>query len=231
MSESSSVRPTTVKAHVIVADLDFPSLDDAVAHHLLRVLRLRPGDIITATDGCGGWRPLRLADAAGGIEIGGGVEVIPRPSPLLSVAFAITKGDKPELVVQKLTELGIDRIVPFVSERSVVRWEPGKVVRNVERWRSVAREAVQQSRRVWVPEITDMAELGDLVEGGAARADFGGSRLAASTCRFVAVGPEGGWSDSERALLSSAVSLGDGVLRAETAAVVAGALLRARWRE
>lgn len=224
------VTPVTAKAHVIVADLDAPLLDDASAHHLLRVLRLRTGDSITATDGRGRWRALRVADTAGGIDVLSAVEVTARPSALLSVAFALTKGDKPELVVQKLTELGIDRIVPFVAERSVVRWEPAKAARNLDRWRAVAGEALQQSRRVWLPEITDLVDVDALAAFGAARADLGGRSFDESTCRCVAVGPEGGWSDSERARLSVSVSLGDGVLRAETAAVAAGVLLRRRWQ-
>ncbi len=91
----------------------------------------------------------------------------PALAPALTVAFAPTKGERPEWVVQKLTELGIDRIVPLVSERSVVRWEGGRGQKAVERLRRVAREAAAQCRRVWLPEITDVVHFADLSGLGA----------------------------------------------------------------
>src|SRR4051812_45237865 len=85
-------------------------------HHLIRVLRLRVGETVTVADGAGGWRPYALgAIAPGGavrLDATGEPGVEPVMTPRLAVAFALTKGDKPELVVQKLTELGVDRILP-----------------------------------------------------------------------------------------------------------------------
>ena len=92
--------------------------------------------------------------------------------PGLTVAFAPTKGERPEWVVQKLTELGVDRIVPLISERSVVRWAGERGAGAVERLRRVAREAAAQSRRVWLPDV----ECGDEVRrSGRSRADPGRS--------------------------------------------------------
>jgi 16S rRNA (uracil1498-N3)-methyltransferase len=127
--------------------------------------------------------------------------------------------------VQKLTELGVDRIVPFSAERSVARWEGERAVRHVERLRRVAREAAVQSRRSWLPEVAPLATLSSvLAQPGAVMADPAGGppSLASPT---IVVGPEGGFADRERALARGAVRLGPHVLRAETAAITAGALL------
>ena len=209
-------------AHVLVDDVEAPALDEDARHHLQRVRRLRPGTSVTVTDGRGRRRACRLVED--GLEPDGPVELVPRPDPPVTVAFALTKGDKPELVVQKLTELGVDRIIPFRAERSVVRWDEARAAHNAERWRAVARAALEQSLGCWLPEVADVADVDHLVTLGAARADRHGSppSLARSV---VAVGPEGGWSDTERERLPEAVGLGQQVLRAETAALTAGMLL------
>jgi 16S rRNA (uracil1498-N3)-methyltransferase len=142
------------------------------------------------------------------------------------VAFALVKGDKLELVVQKLTELGIDRIVPFRADRSVVRWEPTKAAKAVARLRAVAASASMQCHRPHLPVVEEVTDLGRLVAAGAALADRGG--VPPSLDRpLVAVGPEGGWSDAERALDAPRVALAGHVLRAETAAITVGAVLSA----
>jgi 16S rRNA (uracil1498-N3)-methyltransferase len=128
-----------------------------------------------------------------------------------------------------LTELGVDRIVPFMAKRSVVQWEDEKSARNVARWRVIAREAVQQSRQAFLPEISEVRTVADLATaGGFWRADRGGEVLGETSCRAIAVGPEGGWDPSEREILFPAVALGSTVLRAETAALAAGVLLTLR---
>ena len=117
-------------AQVFVDDPAHPVLADEDVHHLGRVLRLRPGEEVIAADGRGRWarttwrgeaalEPLRDGAGVGG---DGAVQFEARAEPALTVAFAPVKGERPEWVVQKLTELGIDRIVPLLSERSVVRW-------------------------------------------------------------------------------------------------------------
>ena len=107
-----------------VADVSAPILDDADAHHAARVLRLRDGEVLSVGDGAGHWRRGRWTGR--GIEPDGEVMVEPPVVRPVAVGFALVKGSKPELVVQKLTELGVDRIVPFTAARSVVRWDPGR---------------------------------------------------------------------------------------------------------
>jgi 16S rRNA (uracil1498-N3)-methyltransferase len=149
-------------------------------------------------------------------------------SPVLTVAFAPTKGERPEWVVQKLTELGVDRVVPLVSERSVVRWSGARGQAAVQRLRRVAREAAAQCRRVWLPEIAEVMRFDALAGLGApgdvVLAQLSGDRLRASD-QVVAVGPEGGWSVAELASGLPTVGFGLSVLRAETAAVTAAALM------
>jgi 16S rRNA (uracil1498-N3)-methyltransferase len=180
-------------------------------------------------DGRGG---LRACTYAGG----GVVEPVDEPSweaapsPALAVGFALVKGDRPEWIVQKLTECGVDRIVPFVAERSVVQWEGSKAERNAERLGRVAREAAMQSRRRWLPVVEAVAPFASAVAGPGAnwvRADVDGAEAPTLAQPSILVGPEGGWSEAERAAVPTAVGLGPTVLRAETAAVAAGVLLSA----
>ncbi|MBW8826619.1 MAG: 16S rRNA (uracil(1498)-N(3))-methyltransferase [Acidobacteria bacterium] len=211
-------------AHVFVEDLDAPMLGDADRHHLERVLRTRVGDALTASDGRGRWASFRLG-SAGRLIADGEIVTDPSPTPAVTVGFAVTKGERPELVVQKLTELGVDRMVPFLAARSVARWEGDRAARHVVRLRAVAREAAMQSRRSWLPTVDDVRGFAEVVAiPGAAMADAGGA--APSLARpTVLVGPEGGWSDDERAAGLPTVGLGPHVLRAETAAIAAAAAL------
>ena len=186
------------------------------------MLRLRPGDEVTVSDGAGGRLRCRFGPA---LEPMGEVERVPRPFPEVAVAFAVVKGERPEWAVQKLTEIGVDRIVPLVTARSVVRWPLGEAGGQLARLRRVAREAAVQSRRVWLPVVDEVRPFETVAgEAGAALAHPGGAppALARPT---VLIGPEGGWDDSELAAGPALVGLGPAVLRTETAATVAGALL------
>jgi len=212
--------------HVFVADLDAPALDDVDRHHLERVLRTRPGEEVTVSDGRGGWRRCTFA-AGGGLRPEGPVEHRAAPSPPITIAFALTKGDKPELTVQKLTELGVDRIIPFVAFRSVTRWDDERGARHVDRLRKVAREAAMQCRRAHLPAVDDVVDFATVAAlPGAALADAGGAPPDLGH-PVVLVGPEGGWADEERAGGLPTVSLGEHVLRSETAAMAAATLLTA----
>jgi 16S rRNA (uracil1498-N3)-methyltransferase len=214
-------RLRTSAAHVLVEDLDVPTADDAVAHHLRRVLRLREGEPVTATDGRGRWRACRVR--AGALEPDGPVESVAAPSSPLTVAAAVPKGDRAERLVRQCTEVGVDRIVLLTAERSVVRWDDERAARHGERLRRVAAEAAMQSRRVWLPELAGpVAALSVLP--AAAVAEPGGHPLGPADTT-VAIGPEGGWSEDELAVAAARVGLGPNVLRVETAAVVAAALL------
>jgi 16S rRNA (uracil1498-N3)-methyltransferase len=214
-------------AHAFVPALGAPVLDDDDRHHLERVLRLQPGQAVTVSDGRGGWR-LCAWRAGGSLDPTGPEEVEAPADPPVTVAFALTKGERPEWVVQKLTELGVDRIIPFRAARSVVRWDDGKAAEHAERWRRVARQASMQSRRARLPEVEAVVAFADVVAaaatGAAALAAPGGGAVTLDR-PTVLVGPEGGWDDGELACGLPAVGLGPTVLRAETAAMAAAVVL------
>ena len=212
-------------AHVFVEDLDALVLDPDDDHHLRRVLRLRAGEDVSASDGRGGWRPCTWTEA--GLEPAGEAGRSPAPTPAVTVGFALTKGDRPEWVVQKLTEAGVDVIAPFTAERSVVRWDGDKAARQHVRFARVAREAAMQSRRTWLPTVALLAsfaelvaELGDTV----ALASPGGPGPTLDRPALL-VGPEGGFSPAELGRGLPTVGLGPTVLRAETAALATGLVL------
>ena len=143
----------------------------------------------------------------------------------MTVAFAVVKGQRPEWAVQKLTEIGVDRIVPLLAARSVVRWPPGEAGTQVARLRRVAREAAMQSRRVWLPVVDGVTPFPALaVEPGVALAHAGGDKPTLGR-PVVLVGPEGGWDDTELGAGLALVDLGPSILRTETAAMVAAAFL------
>lgn len=217
-------------AHVVVDDLGAPQLSGDDEHHLARVLRLRDGERVSATDGLGSWRWCRWT--SGGLEADGDIGATPRDVPEVGVAFAIVKGDRLDWIVQKLTEIGVDRLIPLAAERCIVRWDADKAAAQTERMRRIVREAVMQSRRVWVPEVGSLTPAASLLAApGVLRADLDGvpldtlDPLNPSAPTVVAVGPEGGWSPTERSSGGPTVTLGNTVLRAETAAIAAGVLL------
>ena len=209
--------------HVLVDDLDALDIRTDDRHHLDRVLRVRAGDPITVGDGHGGWQPFYW----GPMPTPAGERCqVAAPAPRVGVAFALIKGGRPELVVQKLTELGVDDIRPFVAARSVVRWDTDKAARNAERLSRVAREAVMQCRRAWVPTVHAVTEFAEVAElRGAAMADMGGAPFNGQTTLLI--GPEGGWGEDEQRASIPRIALSDAVLRAETAAICAGVVLAA----
>jgi 16S rRNA (uracil1498-N3)-methyltransferase len=217
-------------------------LDDHVVltgeegHHLQRVRRIREGEIVTGADGWGRWRVYEVTSTGSGeLVLDAATEVGHEPHlvPALTVAVSLTKGEKPELVVQKLTELGVDRIVLVAAARSVVRWDDAKAAANLERLRRVAREAGQQCRRARVPEVDGPVAPGDLA-GHPGLVVAGPDGVPAPELRFprggewmVAVGPEGGFDATELDQFGDAprLAVGGFVLRAETAAIAVAAAL------
>ena len=212
-------------AHVFVDQLDTPTLGDDDQHHLGRVLRLRDGESVTASNGRGQWRACVWRDGA--LEVAGEVVASAPPSMRCSVAFTPVKGDRNEWAVQKLTEIGIDEVIILApTQHSVVRWSDAD--KQLRKLRVVAREAAMQSRRVWLPNIVGLAELHEVCAGeGAAVADPNGVALHAGLS-LVVVGPEGGFAEDELPASVPRVQLGDTILRAETATLVAATLLVAR---
>ena len=188
------------------------------------MLRLRPGDELTVSDGAGGVLRCRFGPASA-LEPVGDVERVPRAAPPVTVAFALVKGERPEWAVQKLTEVGVDRIVPLVTARSVVRRPQGERGGAGVRLRRVAREAAVQSRRAWLPTVDPVTPFAAVAgEPGAALAHPGGGPPSLDRTVLL-IGPEGGWDEDELATGLPRVGLGPAVVRTETAAVVAGALL------
>jgi 16S rRNA (uracil1498-N3)-methyltransferase len=211
-------------------------------HYLGEVLRLGPGAEVEVFDGLGGRYPGRLEDGLETVALGPREESGARPAEI-ALLFALAKGEKMDLVVQKATELGVARIVPFSAERSVVRLEGAKGGERVRRWTKIAEEAARQCGRADVPVVTPPLSLGAALAAlprGTVSFVFhpGGMPLpaieTAGAAVFAAVvGPEGGLTPAEVEACSRAgaaqASLGPRVLRAETAAIVAVALLQARF--
>ena len=211
-------------AQVFVDDLSECAIDEEDVHHLARVLRLRTGEVVVASDGKGSWRACRFTGSPPWLEAQEAIATVEQPTPGVTVAFTPVKGDRPEWAVQKLAEIGVDRIVVLRSERSVVTWEGQRAERAIQRLQKIARQASAQSRRAWIPEVVGVTGISDLAaDGPVALAERGGGRplLGMPVC----IGPEGGWTSRELALASETVDLGHGVLRAETAAVVLAALV------
>ena len=221
--------PATIKAaaQVFVADLSNCEPEAEDAGHLSKVLRLRRGEVVVASDGAGNWRRCTYTGRSPWLEPAAEPVSVDRIRPCVDVAFVPVKGDRPEWVVQKLTEIGVDRIVVARSTRSVVVWEDGRAEHSMRRLAKIARQAAAQSRRAWIPAVEGVADLAslaaanDLVLAQPLSAPTSVGSLLGS---LVCVGPEGGWTAEELEMAGTQVDLGDAVLRAETAAVVVGAI-------
>lgn len=209
-------------------------------HHVRRVLRRSAGAALELCDGAGRTARGRLTEDA--VELTATPVLFEPPATTIEVVHALPKGRKLDEVVRVLTELDVDRIVPVGAERSVVSLDGPKRAKAGDRWRAVARSAVEQARRPWLPTVEDpttldavppadadtlllVAHLGAAT--GLATAVAGGTPARV----VVAIGPEGGWSDDEVAALLDrggvGVHLGDAVLRTEHAATVAVAVVAA----
>ena len=214
-------------AHVFVESLDAPELSAEDEHHLRRVLRIRDIDAITVGDGAGGWIVANLLST--GVSIGSPPTFEPAP-PRAAVLSAIPKGDRPEWIVQKLTEVGVTSMGFIHCARSVVQWDATRRLRQMERLRRVAREAAMQSRRLWLPQLCDVVPFEEAIKSiNGAIADPDGDDLDA-VVDTVLVGPEGGFTEGELGAAARRVSLSANVLRVETAALTAAILLTQRHK-
>lgn len=222
----------TSVAHVFVESLEQPILDDVDLHHLRRVLRVRDSDTVSVSDGAGRWQTGRLRCEVFAPD--GPITTEPEAAAV-TIATAIPKGDRVEWMVQKLTELGVGRIVLVDFTRSIVRWHGERAAKQVERLRRISREAAMQSRRVRLPVVEGPVPFGVVVAAGASGmvlADPDGDLPALDGWHTIVVGPEGGLTPEELGCGLPAVSLSTNVLRIETAAVAAAVLAeraRARW--
>ena len=232
------------EALFFVDDLVHPVIRDEDVHHLVDVLRPRIGQYLALSDGKGSWRkavitalPTQQRRSRGRSLTEDGLaldlEVIiagPRDQMAeLTVAFAMPKGDRLDLVVQKLTELGIDRIVPLITRRTVVRLDDHLRARRTDRLNRVAREACSQSRRLCLPVVFEPQELAQFLDGANTRSVFAepGGGVLDATVRCVIIGPEGGFDPGELPEGAEFVGLGPNILRVETAAISAATLLSA----
>lgn len=215
-------------AHVFVDSPAAPVLSKDDQHHLERVLRLRDGEIVTCSDGKGAWSVCEWHN--GVVVLQGDVHTEQQVTPLLTVAISPVKGDRTDLVVEKLVEIGIDNIVVLQPvERSVVRWHADKIPQVMQRYQRIVRAAAMQSRRVFLPTLTGPVALAEVLGPQVALAEPGGTAVAGDFTTLV-IGPEGGFSPAEVQLAPVLADLGPAVLRAETAAMVGAARMVAHWR-
>jgi 16S rRNA (uracil1498-N3)-methyltransferase len=240
-----------VTAPVFLADradlrADTVTLTGAEGRHAATVRRIRPGERVDVADGAGLIAECVVTDVGTG-SVTMAVQArrdVPAPEPRIVVVQALPKGDRAELAVETMTEVGVDVIVPFAAERCVARWPAGdRAAKALTRWRSAARAAAKQARRARIPEVTELATAAEVATRlkSAARAVVLEPGVDQALARLdlpgrgdvvLVVGPEGGLSPAELAEFTAAgavpARLGDSVLRASTAGAAAAAVLMAR---
>ena len=211
----------------------------AHAEHLSRVLRARVGQEfdISTDQGVRRGRITSIHEDRIEFELG---EEVPAATELpVTLALSVFKFDRIEWAIEKCTELGVKRIVPVIASRTEAHLAAAATKR-VERWRRIAREAAEQSRRAHSPDIVEPLKLGKILEMESdlriVLAEFNAStslkealQNAAGRSILIAIGPEGGWTDAEHQAFTEtgwiAASLGGTILRAETAAMAAMAVV------
>lgn len=214
--------------------------------HAATVQRLQPGESVMLADGLGRLAHGTVMEVPAKDELVVSIVAIteaPPPSPRLIVVQAIPKGERGELAVEMLTEVGVDVIVPWAASRCVAVWKGDKIEKGVEKWKATARESAKLARRSRTPQLSALASTDDVVrlirntspawvlhEDGEAR--LSGKTMPMSGDIVLVVGPEGGVSPDELARFSEAgaevVRLGPSVLRTSTAGAVAAGIVLAR---
>ncbi|GAA1625193.1 16S rRNA (uracil(1498)-N(3))-methyltransferase [Actinoplanes couchii] len=223
------------------------TLDGPEGHHAATVQRLRVGESLILADGRGGTAHAQVAAVGrGSVDVAVlSTAAEPAPDPRLTVVQGIAKGDRGELAVQAMTEVGVDEIVPWAASRSVAQWRGDRGFKARDKWASTAREAAKQARRSWLPVVSgdpdcSTKQVATRLAGAAAAFvlhEEATERLTATALPesgeiVLVVGPEGGISDAEldvfRAAGATPVKLGNAVLRTSTAGVAALSVLSAR---
>lgn len=224
------------------------ALPEFAARHVGRVLRCRPGDELTLFDGRGGEFAATVEQVSKrGVVVNVGAHRERDTEAALPVHLfqGLSRGDRMDTVVQKATELGVARITPLVSEHTVVRLDDERAGKRLAHWRRVAASACEQCGRNRLPRVDPPAKLACVLgaapaagtlrlllspEAGVGLRQPGRERPAAVE---LLIGPEGGFSAAEAALAAEAgfegISLGPRILRTETAAIAALALVQAAW--
>ncbi len=222
---------------------DLVVLDGDEGRHAATVKRIRVGEEIVLVDGAGTSATCTVT-AAGKASLDlqvVAIEHADRALPHVTVVQALPKGDRGELAVEVLTEIDVDRIVPWAASRSVAVWKGERASKGLAKWRAVAQTATKQARRSWLPEVSDLASTQDVVAliaeadlavvlHEAADQPLADLPLDGVASIVVVVGPEGGISDEELEAFAGAriVRLGASVLRTSTAGVAAVAALLSR---
>ncbi|MBK7723070.1 MAG: 16S rRNA (uracil(1498)-N(3))-methyltransferase [Austwickia sp.] len=232
---------------------DLVVVEGPEAHHALRVRRVVPGEVVRLADGAGaGVRGLVEGTDGGALAVR--VDAVLRdadPGPTLVLVQALAKGGRDELAIEAATELGVDEVVAWSAERSVVRWRADREAKSLEKWQRVVEAAAKQARRLSDPRVVGPWTTSRLAErmratvagggsayilDGQAQEPLAGRRPPASGEVLIVVGPEGGVSDLELATFvacgGTPVRLGAPVLRSSTAGPAALAVICAatRWR-
>jgi 16S rRNA (uracil1498-N3)-methyltransferase len=220
-------------------------LDGPEGRHAATVQRLGVGERLVVTDGTGtsaGGLVVRADHDRLEVEIGD-VVIEPPPQPRLVVVQALPKGDRGELAVATMTEVGADVVVPWAAARCVVRWDGARGEKALARWRATSRESAKQSRRSRFPEVSGVATTRDVVErlhdaalaavlDEEAAAPLGAAAVPEAGDVVLVIGPEGGISAEELAAFeaagATAYRLGPSVLRTSTAGAVGAGVLLAR---
>ena len=218
-------------------------LTGAEAKHA-HVKRIAPGEHIMLIDGQGTTAVTRVTSVGAG-RVDGVVEkqqIVPQPTPRVTVVQAVPKGERAELAVDLAVQAGADRIVPWISHRTIARWPANKQAKQVEKWRAQALASAKQARRAWVPEVRDPVttnQLADLLRDAELALVL--HEDATDSIRdvefgedvWLIVGPEGGIGDDELEVLGARpVRLGPEVLRTASAAfagLCAIGALTSRW--
>lgn len=220
-------------------------LDGPEGRHAATVRRIQAGERIQLSDGVGGLAECTVVGAERdqlALTVQRRSQLVP-PDPRFVVVQALPKGDRGELAVDLLTEVGVDEIVPWSSTRTVTQWRGERGARALSRWRSTAREAAKQSRRAWIPYVTELhstRQVCALIAGSAAalvldhdaHQPLAEVTLPASGDIVLVVGPEGGLTEGEltafRASGARLTRLGPTVLRTSTAGPAALSILAVR---
>jgi 16S rRNA (uracil1498-N3)-methyltransferase len=241
-----------VFVHRALADLSIGGpvdLTGDAARHAVVVKRIRVGEQVALTDGAGTTATCTVTGTSAS-TLTATVDAVATTGPEMPrvvVVQAIPKGDRGELAVEMLTEVGVDVIVPWAAARCVSVWRGDKQAKALAKWRSTAHEAAKQARRTWFPEVADMVttpQVVDLLRDAsvpvvlheAASGPLADLPVPGRGEIVIVVGPEGGISDEELAAFAAVgaepVRMGSSVLRTSTAGVAATAALlaRTRWR-
>ncbi|OEU85075.1 16S rRNA methyltransferase [Streptomyces abyssalis] len=221
-------------------------LEGPEGRHAVSVRRLRAGEEVVLTDGAGTGVHGTVRSVSGKDRLEVAVTAVrseAEPRPVITVVQALPKGDRGELAVETMTETGADAIVPWAASRCVTQWKGERGRKSLAKWRSTAREAGKQSRRLRFPEVAELATTADVArllhgaELGLVLHEEGSLPLATAELPrdggiVLVVGPEGGVAPQELTAFAEAGArtcrLGPSVLRTSTAGTAATAVLLGR---